>query len=62
MTIENAQKLTPGDIIISNDQEWEVMDIMETDDGVMISAYRNDSYDVFNNIFIYKVYSIKDTW
>lgn len=49
MTIENAQKLTPGDIIISNDQEWEVMDIMETDDGVMISAYRNDSYDVFNN-------------
>lgn len=47
MKLEIAQKLQPGDKILSNNDEWEVVDIMETDDGVMISACRDDSYDVF---------------
>ena len=49
MTVENAQKLTPGDVIFSNNKQWEVVDIMESDDGVMISACRNDAYEVFHN-------------
>ena len=47
MKLEIAQKLQLGDKILSNNDEWEVVDIMETDDGIMISACRDDSYEVF---------------
>jgi len=49
MKLEIAQKLQSGDKILSNKDKWEVVDIMETDDGIMISACRNDSYEVFSH-------------
>jgi hypothetical protein len=49
MKLEIAQKLQSGDKILSNKDEWEVVDIMETDDGIMISACRDDSYEVFSH-------------
>jgi len=49
MELEIAQKLQSGDIVLSRNQEWEVVDIMDIDDGIMISACRDDSYEIFSH-------------
>lgn len=49
MELEIAQKLQSGDIVLIRNKEWEVVDIMDIDDGIMISACRDEAYEIFTH-------------
>ena len=49
MTVEECKKLEIGEKVVSKGREYQIVDIMinpDTDE-VLVSAFRDDSYDIF---------------
>lgn len=52
MLLTDAENLEYGDVIIVSDEEWEVMDVCESDTGLLISACKDGVYELFDHTFI----------